>query len=317
MMRSGFTYKKYVLAAIVGVLMVFWCGLSEAAPKGSPWGKDYFPNINLVDQNSVMHRFYDDLIKDKVVAINFIYTKCGDSCPAETASLRQVYRLLSERMGKDIFFYTISIDPEQDTPEALKHYADRFKTGPGWLFLTGKKDEIVLLRKKLGLYREDIEKNNLKEHNINFIIGNEATGRWMKKTPFDEPHGLAWLLSYSLPQVKIKPLGEHPSYKEAKELTALGKAEDIFRFRCQSCHALTAENGLGPGLLGVTHKRSRDWLVRWMKEPDKMLAEKDPVAVSLFEQFNKIQMPNLKLKDSDVEALLLLLQNNDRSSHIH
>ena len=87
-----------------------------AAPKGSPWGKDYFPNVDLVNQDGKTLKFYDDLIKDKVVAINFIYTHCGDSCPAETASLKRVQALLGDSVGKDVFFYSISIDPDHDTP---------------------------------------------------------------------------------------------------------------------------------------------------------------------------------------------------------
>ncbi len=103
-----------------------------AAPKGSPWGENYFPNVELVNQDGKTVRFYDDLIKDKVVVINFIYTHCGDTCPLETASLRQVYKLLADRMGKDIFFYSISIDPEHDTPKVLKEYAESFKIGSGF-----------------------------------------------------------------------------------------------------------------------------------------------------------------------------------------
>ena len=194
--------KLYILI-IIGALLVLSGKSVMSAPKGSPWGDAYFPNVELTNQNGQKVHFYDDLLKNKVVAINFIYTHCGDSCPAETASLRQVHRLLADRMGQDIFFYSISIDPEHDKPQVLKEYANRFKIGAGWSFLTGTKNDTTLLRKKLGLYREDIEKNKLKEHNINFIIGNEATGQWLKKTPFDEPKSLAWLLGYTLPAKKI------------------------------------------------------------------------------------------------------------------
>jgi protein SCO1 len=79
------------------VMLIFGGGLTWAAPKDSPWGDGYFPNVELIDQDGKTVRFYDDLIKDKVVAINFIYTRCGDSCPAETASLKQVQKLLGAR----------------------------------------------------------------------------------------------------------------------------------------------------------------------------------------------------------------------------
>src|SRR5919199_6556164 len=106
------------------------------------WGRDYFPNVPLITQTGQTVHFYDDLLKGKSVAINVIYTRCKDRCPLETAKLAQVQRLLGDRMGRDIFFYSISIDPEFDTPAVLREYAEKFNAGPGWLFLTGKRDDI-------------------------------------------------------------------------------------------------------------------------------------------------------------------------------
>jgi protein SCO1 len=306
------------LGVLFSAMLFFGSSHTWAAPKGSPWGKDYFPNVELIDQDGRKVRFYDDLIKDKVVAINFIYTHCGDSCPAETASLKKVHKLLGDRVGKDIFFYSISIDPDHDTPKVLKEYSERFNVGLGWSFLTGKKSDITLIRTKLGLYRQTSGEQKLSEHKVNYIVGNEATGQWMKKTPFDEPKTLAWLLSYVLPNKKIKPTGMHASYKEAKQLPEMSSAEDIFRFRCSSCHSLGAEDGLGPGLQGVTDRRDRKWLARWLKEPDKLLAEKDPIAMDLYNRYNKILMPNLRLSDSDVEALIDFMEASPRAQgHVH
>src|ERR1700712_4975071 len=83
---------------------------------GEMWGASYFPNIELVTQRGERVRFFDDLIKDKVVAINFIYTTCTDACPMETARMVEVEKLLGARLGDDVFFYSISIDPAHDTP---------------------------------------------------------------------------------------------------------------------------------------------------------------------------------------------------------
>ncbi len=105
-----------------------------ASPKGgsgSPWGKNYFPNVPLVTHEGKKVRFFDDLIKDKVVMINFIYTSCPDTCPLETARLAQVEKILGDRVGRDVFMYSISIDPERDTPEVLKAYAQRYQAGAG------------------------------------------------------------------------------------------------------------------------------------------------------------------------------------------
>ena len=148
--------------------MLTFAGSSAAAAERAAriWGADYFPNVPLVTHEGKTVRFFDDLIKDKVVAINFIYTHCPDACPLETARLREVQKILGDRVGQDVFMYSITIDPEHDTPEVLKQYAEKFQIGPGWLFLTGKKADITLLRKKLGLYNEEEESGNLKEHNL-------------------------------------------------------------------------------------------------------------------------------------------------------
>ncbi len=90
---------------------------------GEMWGENYFPNIELTTHDGKKLRFFDDVIKDKVVAINFIFTTCEDICPAETARLKSVADILGERMGKDVFFYSITIDPGNDTPEVLNAYS--------------------------------------------------------------------------------------------------------------------------------------------------------------------------------------------------
>ena len=300
-----------VLKLALCTLLALGSSLILAAPKNSPWGADYFPNVELINQTGQKVHFYDDLIKDKVVAINFIYTHCGDSCPLETASLKQVQQILGNRVGRDIFFYSISIDPKHDTPKTLNEYSKKFKIGPGWSFLTGAQTDTKLLRKKLGLYREGSDEKKLNEHNISFIIGNERTGQWLKKTPFDEPRSLAWLLGYSLSNNKNVNSSTARSYSEADQLPKFSKAEDIYRFRCSACHSLDEKDGLGPGLKGVTKKRDHVWLVKWLKEPDKMLAGKDPIAVNLFNQYNKLQMPNLKLSDSDIEAVIKYMAEED------
>ena len=299
----GYLKRPFLFSVVIGALLTLGGSLAWAAPEGSPWGADYFPNIKLLDQDGKTVRFYDDLIKDKVVAINFIYTHCGDSCPLETASLRQVQKLLGDRVGKDIFFYSISIDPKHDTPKVLKEYSERFRIGSGWSFLTGTKADTTLLRKKLGLFRDD-EAGKLGEHNTSFIIGNESTGQWMKRSPFDEPKVLAWLLGRSLSHVKSVQNTALASYAGAKQLPRISLGEDIFRSRCDACHSLGDEDGIGPGLLNVTDRRDRAWLARWIKTPDRLLAEKDPIAIDLFNRYQKILMPNLRLSDSDVEALI-------------
>ena len=278
-------------------------GAVVTTKKKSVWGKNYFPNPTLITQDGEKVRFFDDLIKDKVVAINFIYTTCVDSCPLETARMRAVKRILGDRVGKDIFFYSISIDPDTDTPAVLRAYKKKFNIGPDWTFLTGNEIDIIELRKKLGLYLEEIQNNEEDsiDHNLSLIIGNQATGRWMKRSPFENPYILASQLGDWLHNWKSVSTAKN-SYVDAPRLRNLDPGEKLFRTRCSSCHGF-GKDGVGPDLLAVTKNRDRIWLTRWLKEPDKMLAEEDPLAMSLFNQY-KISMPNMRLTEQDVEDII-------------
>src|ERR671932_2027471 len=134
------------------------------------WAANEFPNVPLVTQDGTPVRFYDDLIKGKAVAINLMYTSCKDECPLETARLVQVQRILGDRVGKDLFFYSITIDPRIDTPEVLREYADKFHVGPGWLFLTGEENDIRLIARKFGL-PYDLDATSADGHGPMLMLG--------------------------------------------------------------------------------------------------------------------------------------------------
>src|SRR4026209_2858231 len=141
--RSGRSSRAVAIAILAGVAF-HAAPASPAAPAAADnarWGAGYFPNVTLTTQDGVEVRFYDDLVKGKIVAINLIYTICKYACPLETARLTQVAKLLGDRMGRDIYFYSISIDPEHDTPAVLKAYAEKYQAGPGRLVLPGPKDQ--------------------------------------------------------------------------------------------------------------------------------------------------------------------------------
>lgn len=311
---SGFRRMAVIyLLLLLVVLILFWLQqVPQDAQAATPWGRDYFPNTRLVTQEGQPVRFFDDLIKDKVVAINFIFTGCSDSCPVETARLRQVQKLLGDRVGKDVFLYSISIDPYNDTPATLKAYAQKFAIGPGWTLLTGEPDDIEQLRRRLGLFIEGLDNGRSKDHNLSLIIGNQATGRWMKASPFESPYILADRLGNSLHNWK-NPSNLANDYGHAPAVRPPSVGEQIYRTRCSSCHslgdgALAAQRGIGPDLLGVTRQRDAQWLTRWLKAPDQMLADKDPLAMLLYEQYNRLAMPNLRLGDTEVAALLTYLE---------
>ena len=269
------------------------------------WGAEYFPNVLLTTQDGTTVRFYDDLLKGKAVVINLIYTHCEDMCPLETARLVQVQRLLGDRVGQDLFFYSISIDPKRDTPKVLKAYAEKFHVGPGWLFLTGKKEDITLISKKLGL-SSLTDATNRDGHMPSLMIGNEATGQWMRHSAVDNPQFLAVTISHFLH-------GWHdhkavPSYAEVPPLPTLDAGAYLFRTRCAACHTIGQGDRVGPDLLGVTHRRERAWLARYVMVPDQMRAEHDPIATALSAQSPHVLMPNLGLGEGDVAALLTYLE---------
>ena len=138
-----------------------------------------FPNVTLTTHEGRKVKFYDDLIKDKIVIINFMYVRCDGKCPGTTANLVQVQKLLGDRIGKDIFIYSITLKPEEDTPKILKAYAKAYKVKPGWEFLTGDPKDIELLRQKLGFIDRDPERDANKANHIGMLRwGNEPHTLW-------------------------------------------------------------------------------------------------------------------------------------------
>src|ERR1051326_1082850 len=124
----------------VGPTMATACAIAYAAAtlvqhywpaaQQQRWAAGEFPDVTLTNKAGQQVRFYTDLIKGKPVLIDLIYTDCKDECPLETARLAQVQKLMGDRIGKDLYFYSISIDPTHDTPDVLKDYADKFHVGP-------------------------------------------------------------------------------------------------------------------------------------------------------------------------------------------
>ncbi len=146
----------------------------------------YFPNTLLLTQDNKPVHFFDDLLKGKIVLINFMFTTCTGVCPAMTSNLLKVQDYLGERVGRGVNMISISVDPTVDTPEALKKYSDNFKVKTGWYFLTGKKEDVDLVLRKVGGFVKD--KN---DHTSLLIIGNVETGEWMKVFAMTRPAEIA------------------------------------------------------------------------------------------------------------------------------
>jgi protein SCO1 len=276
----------------------------------SRWGANYFPNVELTTQDGKVVHFYTDLIKGKTVVIDFIYTHCVDACPLETARLAQVQKMLGDAVGKDIFFYSITIDPKRDTPAALKDYAEKFHVGPGWTFLTGKKSEIDLLSQKLGLYEEP-DPNDRDGHMPAVLIGNEPTGQWMRNSATDNPRFLMSLIGDRMNNWKLTASKQNHISTQAQVID-LDQGRYQFATQCSACHTVGHGDKIGPDLQGVADVRDPKWLAHFIQTPEKMIAEGDPIATALFEKYKQVRMPNLRISDEDTALIIEFLKKQSK-----
>src|SRR5436190_15585165 len=187
---------KLVLLGATALLVI---GLGLRWPAAIPIGRpalrnspasrlaNHFPNVRLRTQDKREVRFYDDLVKGKVVLINFMFTTCTSLCPRSTANLVKVQQLLGDHADRDVFLVSISVDPDHDTPAVLKRYAERYHTRPGWTFVTGKREDVDLIRRGLGVRDNDDQS----QHTGMLIYGNEAFGRWASTPVMQSPATLA------------------------------------------------------------------------------------------------------------------------------
>ena len=136
---------------------------------------NYFTDVELTNQDGKKVRFYSDVLKGKTVVVNAFFTTCTSVCPPMNRNMEKIQEALGDRVGRDVFLVSITVDPEVDTPARMKEYAKKFNAGPGWVFLTGKKENLDWALYKLGQY---VEKKD--DHTTIFIIGNEPTGLWKK-----------------------------------------------------------------------------------------------------------------------------------------
>jgi protein SCO1 len=135
----------------------------------------YFTDIELVNQNGEKMRFYHDLLQGKTVIINSFFATCQGSCLPITRNLEKIQEALGDRLGKDARIISISVDPTVDTPGELMAFGKKFNARPGWYFLTGSKENVEFVLKKLGQFVE-----NKQDHYNIIILGNDRTGLWKK-----------------------------------------------------------------------------------------------------------------------------------------
>jgi len=144
-------------------------------PEASSPAEKYFTDVELINQDGKKMRFYSDVLKGKTVIVNAFFTSCTSVCPPMNRNMEKIQEALGDRVGRDVFLVSMTVDPETDTPVRMKEYAKKFHAGPGWIFLTGKKENLDWALYKLGQYVETKD-----DHTTVLIIGNEPTGLWKK-----------------------------------------------------------------------------------------------------------------------------------------
>jgi protein SCO1 len=147
------------------------------------------PDVTIQDQNGKSLNFYSDLVKDKVVAINFVFTTCTAICPSLTATFRRVQQQLAEQPFKAQLI-SISVDPTIDTPERLHDFAAKFKAETGWTFVTGSTADIGSLLQEFG-----VAVANKNDHTPMILIGNDKAGYWTRAYGLSSPTSLVKLIT--------------------------------------------------------------------------------------------------------------------------
>lgn len=151
------------------------------------------PDVPVVDQEGRERSFYSELVRDRVVAMNFVFSTCSTVCPPMGANFGKLASELGDRLGRDVHLISVSVDPVTDTPERMKEWGGRFgATTPeeGWTLVTGKKDDVTRLLKSLQVFTPDFN-----DHAPTILVGNDATGEWTRTYGLAPPESLAELLA--------------------------------------------------------------------------------------------------------------------------
>lgn len=161
--------------------------------------EQHLPNLPLITQDGKQVRFYDDLVKGKVVSLNFFFAKCDEVCPVVMANLAKVQKLLGSRVGRDIFMYSVTLKPEQDTLDVLKQHHQMFGAKPGWTYLTGNPRDLEKLRVAVGFSYPDPKIDADKTQHIgNIRYGNEPVMLWSACPGMAHAEWIAETLTWAL-----------------------------------------------------------------------------------------------------------------------
>ncbi len=307
MRACGKTRDKLKSMLATSIIMAGIIHSTAAVAAMSRWGMTYLPNVEVIDQDGRKLRFYDDLVHGRIVVISFIYTSCKAICPLTLARLREVQTRLGQAAGKTIHFLSISIDPIPDTPERLKAQAEAFGIGPGWTFITGRPENIDLIRHKLG----ERSGEQIAQHKNEVLMYNDATGEWARNSAFAD-----------LGVLVMDIQNMDPVQRSAQSLPALARSQQsaanadsvtqpheqpgqaLFVKACAACHTIGMGEKLGPDLAGVTSRRAVEWITRYVMYPDRLRAAHDRDALELRVRYPNIRMPALGISETDAEDLI-------------
>jgi protein SCO1 len=181
-----------------------WSAPRPGAQRRAP--QQGIPNVALKTHTGAKVRFYDDLVRDKLVVVNMMYAGCNNTCPPTTHNLVKVQQLLKDRMGRDVFMYSITLRPQHDSPEDLAHYAKLHGVQPGWLFLTGAPRDVEQLRLALGFYDPDAAVDRQEGRHVGMLrIGNDAFRRWGMAPALADPRQIVAAIQH---MDRKKPTGQ-------------------------------------------------------------------------------------------------------------
>lgn len=175
-------------------------GVAAADAAAEAQKRSYLTNALLTNQDGKKVRFYDDLLRDKITIVNMMYAKCDGICPMVTSNLKRVYQGLKGRIGVDTFMYSITLKPEQDSPLALKRFAEMHSANlPGWQFLTGDPDEIETIRFRLFRWDHPGLDNDIDQHTGMVFLFNDNLSRNCKTPAMSSPRMLLQTISWMDP----------------------------------------------------------------------------------------------------------------------
>ncbi len=151
---------------------------TQAAPSAATVSLEDLP---LLDQDGKSRRFRSEVVGDRIVVMDFIFTTCTTICPVLSSKMARVQERLGARLGRDVFLVSVSVDPTRDGPAQLLAYSKKWKAREGWSFLGGKPADVNAVLKGVGAYTA-----NFANHPPMFLVGDGRSGTWTRLNGFPE-----------------------------------------------------------------------------------------------------------------------------------